>query len=139
MMQDNLAGVFHGGFHAMVVVGEIVRAGRLRPLATAGVDRVPSLADRVPTFAELGGYSDRFNFRGFTGLVGNARIPQPIQDRMAEVFRRGTQTPEITARLRAMDTTPAYEDPATFRQSMQRVQQQWAALTEELDLYQTAS
>jgi tripartite-type tricarboxylate transporter receptor subunit TctC len=100
---------------------------------------VPSLADRVPTFAELGGYSDRFNFRGFTGLVGNARIPAPIQERMADIFRRATQTPEIHARLRAMDTVPSYEDPATFAQSIRRVQQQWAQLTEELDLYQSAS
>jgi tripartite-type tricarboxylate transporter receptor subunit TctC len=139
MMQDNLAGVFHGGFHAMVVVGETVRAGRLRPLVTAGVDRVPSLANRVPTFAELGGYSDRFNFRGFTGLTGNARIPAPIQAQMADIFRRATQTPEIHAKLRAMDTVPSYEDPATFAQSIRRVQEQWAKLTEELALYQSAS
>lgn len=139
MLQDNLAGVFHGGFHAMVVVGEVVRAGRLRPLVTAGTDRVPSLADRVPTFAELGGYSDRFNFRGFTGLMAPARVPAPIQARMAEVFRRATTTPEMHARLRAMDTTPGYEDPATFAQTILRTQRDWARLTEELDLYQSAS
>lgn len=139
MLQDNIAGVFHGGFHAMVVAGEMVRAGRLRPLATAGTDRVPSLADRVPTFAELGGYSDRFNFRGFNGLMAPARVPAPIQARMAEIFRRATTTPAVIARLNAMDTTPGYEDPATFAQSILRVQREWTALTEQLDLYQTAS
>jgi tripartite-type tricarboxylate transporter receptor subunit TctC len=139
MLQDNIAGVFHGGFHSMVVAGEMVRAGRLRPLATAGTVRVPSLADRVPTLAELGGFSDRFNFLGFNGLFAPGRTPQPVQDRLVDVFRRATTTPQMAERLRALDTVPIYEDPATFRETMQRVQRQWAALTEELDLYQTAS
>jgi tripartite-type tricarboxylate transporter receptor subunit TctC len=138
MLQDNLAGVFHGGFHSMVVGGEMVRAGRLRPLATAGPDRVPSLADRVPTLGELG-FSERFNYRGFTGLFAPARTPQPVLDRLTDAFRRATATPEMAQRLRAIDTVPGYEDPAALAQTVLRVQRSWTQLAEELDLYQTAS
>jgi tripartite-type tricarboxylate transporter receptor subunit TctC len=54
MLQDLLAGSFHGGFHSTIVAGKMFKIGRLRPLATGGPDRVPSLADRVPTLIELG-------------------------------------------------------------------------------------
>jgi tripartite-type tricarboxylate transporter receptor subunit TctC len=138
MLQDNLAGVFHGGYHSMVVGGEMVRAGRLRPLATGGPNRVPSLADRVPTMRELG-YSELFNYMGFNGLFAPAKTPQPVLDRLADVFRRATTTPQMLERLRAIDTIHGYEDPATFARTVDRVQRDWTKLTEELDLYQSAS
>jgi tripartite-type tricarboxylate transporter receptor subunit TctC len=138
LFQDNLAGVVHGGFHSMAVTGETVRAGRLRPLATGGGVRVPSLADRVPLFIERG-YSQRFNYRGFNGLFAPARTPQPILDRLAEVFRQVATSEEMRRRLVAIDTIPGYEDPAAFAQSIQGVIRRWTALVEELDLSSTAS
>ena len=43
----------------------------------------------------------------------------------------------MLARLRAIDTTPGYEDPETFRASVQRTLRQLAELAESLDLYAT--
>ena len=86
-----------------------MRAGRVRPLATGGLDRVPSLADRVPTLRELG-YSRRFDFAGFIGLLGPARLP-----------------PEVMARL-----VPAFRDVG------QRTFDQWKDIAESLGLYVTA-
>ena len=122
----------------MAVTGEAVRAGRVRPLATGGGVRVPSLADRLPLFIERG-YSQRFNYRGFNGLFAPARTPQPILDRAAEVFRQVATSEEMRRRLVTIDTIPGYEDPAAFAQSIQGVIQRWTALVEELDLYSTAS
>jgi tripartite-type tricarboxylate transporter receptor subunit TctC len=138
MLQDNIAGVFHGGYHSMVVAGEMVRAGRLRPLATGGPARVPSLADRVPTMRELG-YSEAFNYMGFNGLFAPGRTPQPVLDRLTDAFRRATTTPQMLEKLRAIDTLHGYEDPATFSRTVLRVQREWTRLAEELDLYQSAT
>ena len=85
MLQDFLAGSFHGGFHSTIVAGEMFKAGRLRPLATGGPDRVPSLADRVPTLIELG-YSKRFDFSGFNGLFAPVRTPPEVLDRLVPAF-----------------------------------------------------
>jgi tripartite-type tricarboxylate transporter receptor subunit TctC len=134
MLQDFLAGSFHGGFHSTIVAGEMFRAGRLRPLATGGPDRVPSLADRVPTLLELG-YSRRFDFSGFNGLLAPARTPPEVLERLVPAFRRTVTTPAFTARLRAIDTIPGYEDPDTFRASAERTLRQWQELAEALDLY----
>ena len=138
LFQDNLAGVVHGGFHSMAVTGDTVRAGRLRPLATGGGQRVPSLADRVPLLIELG-YSQRFNYRGFNGLFAPARTPQPILDRTAEAFRQVATSEEMRRRLLAIDTIPGYEDPAAFSRSIHGVIESWTRLVEQLDLYTTAS
>jgi tripartite-type tricarboxylate transporter receptor subunit TctC len=133
MLQDILAGSFHGGFHGMPAAGEMMRLGRIRPLASGGRDRVPSLADRVPTLLELG-YSRRFDFTGFVGMLAPARVPQPILDRVSEGFRKVATRPDMIRRLEAMDTIPGYEDPATFRASIERLLRQWTELTEDLGL-----
>jgi tripartite-type tricarboxylate transporter receptor subunit TctC len=134
MIQDFLAGQFHGGFHSTIVAGEMFKAGRLRPLATGGPDRVPSLADRVPTLLELG-YSRRFDFSGFTGMFAPARVPQEVSDRLVPAFRKVVTSPDFVRRLKAIDTIPGYEDPATFRASVERTMRQWEEMAQTLDLY----
>jgi tripartite-type tricarboxylate transporter receptor subunit TctC len=134
MLQDFLASSFHGGFHSTIVAGEMFKIGRLRPLATGGPDRVPSLAEKVPTLIELG-YSRRFDFTGFNGLFAPARVPAEVTDRLVPAFRRVVTAPDFVRRLRAIDTVPGYEDPATFRASVQRTLSQWQELAEALDLY----
>ena len=136
MLQDLLAGSFHGGFHSTIVAGEMIKAGRLRPLATGGPDRVPSLADRVPTLLELG-YARRFDFSGFNGLFAPARVPREVLDRLVPAFRKVATAPETLRRLHAIDTIPGYEDPATFRASVERTLRLWQEMAESLDLYAT--
>lgn len=136
MLTDLLAGTFHGGFHSTVGAGEMMRAGRIRPLATGGPDRVPSLAASVPTLLELG-YSDRFRFTGFVGMMAPAGIPAEAKERLAQAFNRVANAPAMKQRLQAMDTIPGYEDPETFRATARRALEQWTELAKSLDLYAT--
>lgn len=136
LLQDLLSGSFHGSFHSMTASGEMIRTRRIRPLATGGPDRVPSLAAEVPTLIELG-YSRRFDFTGFTGLFAPARVPPPILERLTAVFRTVATSPEMERRLRAIDTVPGYEDPPAFRASVERTLRQWEELAASLDLYAT--
>lgn len=132
MLQDMLAGQIHGGFHSMAAAGEMMRAGRIRPLAASGEARVPSMP-QVPTLLELG-YSRRFTFTGFSGLLAPARTPQPVLDRLSDAFRIAAAKPETHRRLLAIDTIPAYQDPATFRAQIQQLLQEWTAITNALNL-----
>lgn len=136
MLQDLLAGNFHGGFHSMTASGEMIRTRRIRPLATGGPGRVPSLAAEVPTLLELG-YSRRFDFTGFTGLFAPARVPQPILDQLTTAFRTVATSPKMIQQLRSIDTIPGYEDPPAFRASIERTLRQWEELAQSLDLYAT--
>jgi tripartite-type tricarboxylate transporter receptor subunit TctC len=121
MLQDMIGGQIHGGFHSLAAAGEMVKAGRVRPLATAGDRRIAALGD-TPLLKELG-FSSRFSFGGFSGLLAPARTPQPILDKLAEVFRIGAAKPETHRRLLAVDTTPSYQDL-----------REWTEITDQLNL-----
>ena len=133
MLRDLLISNFHGGFHSAIVAGDMMRSGRIRPLATGGSDRVPSLAGTVPLLSQLG-FSARFNFTGFSGLFAPAGIPREVQDRLVPAFHRVATSRQMAQRLQAIDTTPGYEDPNTFRTSVQRTLWQWVELAEAIDL-----
>ncbi|WP_187830461.1 Bug family tripartite tricarboxylate transporter substrate binding protein [Siccirubricoccus phaeus] len=132
MLQDILAGAIHGGFHSMAAAGEMMKAGRVRPLATAGDRRIPALGE-VPLLKELG-FSERFSFNGFSGLLAPARTPQPILDRLDTAFRVAAGKPETHRRLLAVDTVPSYQDPATFRAQIERNLREWTEIAERLNL-----
>jgi tripartite-type tricarboxylate transporter receptor subunit TctC len=136
MLQDNLGGQFHGGFHSTAVTGDMIRAGRIRPLASGGPLRTPSLADRVPTLVELG-YSQRFAFVGFTGVLAPAGLPPAVQDRLVGAFRRVLTDPEMDRRLRALDVITGWQTPEEFRAFTELTMRQWQELAESLNLYQT--
>ncbi len=119
-----------GALHAALVAGQVdyaiegltpliplVRAGRLRALATSGARRTPALP-QVPTIAEAG--VPGYEFIGWTGVVAPAATPRPVVERLNTEINRiaggddgqrlfetaaaeaGTQTPtEFDAFIRA--------------------------------------
>ena len=88
----------------------------------------------MPLLKELRGFSTRFSFSGFSGLLAPARTPQPVLDRLAEVFRVAAAKPETHRRLLAVDTVPSYQDPASFKAQIARNLREWTEITERLNL-----
>jgi tripartite-type tricarboxylate transporter receptor subunit TctC len=131
-LQDLLAGSIHGAWHSTAAAGELIRAGRLRPLASSGTRRLPSLPE-VRTMREAG-FSDRFAFEGFSGLLGPAALPAPIVQRLATAFAEVAQDEAVRRRLVAMDTFPGYLGPDGFRAFIADALGRWQAITERLGL-----
>lgn len=131
-LQDLLGGQIHGAFLSMATAGEMAKAGRIRPLATAGDRRIPALPD-TPLLKDLG-FSGRFSFSGFSGLLAPAGTPQPILDRLAAAFRTAANKPETHSRLLALDTLPSYQDPPTFRAQIERNLREWTEIANRLNL-----
>jgi tripartite-type tricarboxylate transporter receptor subunit TctC len=132
MLQDILAGTVDGGFHSMAAAGEMVRARRVRPLAASGARRSPSLPD-VPTLVELG-YSNRFIFDGFSGLMAPARTPRPIVERLVAAFRKAAEAPVTHERLLRIDTVPSYLGPDEFGSFVAAKLREWTEIAQELNL-----
>lgn len=132
MLQDILAGTVEGGFHSMAAAGEMVRARRVRPLAASGAQRSPSLPE-VPTLVELG-YSRRFVFDGFSGLMAPARTPRPILERLAASFRQAAEAPATLERLQRIDTVPAFLGPEDFGSFVATKLREWTEIAQELNL-----
>lgn len=129
---DLLAGNIHGGWHSIAAVGELIRAGRLRPLASTGTRRLPSLPE-VRLMREAG-FSDRFAFVGFSGLLGPRGLPAPVAERLAGAFAGMAQDADIQRRLLAMDTFPGYLGPEDFRAFIADSLRRWQAITDQLGL-----
>ncbi|MCW8085887.1 tripartite tricarboxylate transporter substrate binding protein [Sabulicella glaciei] len=132
LLADVLGGRIPCAFHSMTGAGEHIRAGRIRPLAVLGRDRIPSLP-QIPTLIELGMMED-FAQTGFLGMLGPARLPQPIHARLAESYRKAMARPEVVNRLREMDTIPQWLGPEEFRADMEQYLRWWTALVDRMGL-----
>jgi tripartite-type tricarboxylate transporter receptor subunit TctC len=137
MLQDNLGGQIHGAFHGHIAPADLVREGKLRPLASGGPVRVAALGGKVPTMVELG-FSQRFAFRGFTGVFAPANLPPAIRDRLIGGFRTVLTDPQIQQRLAAMDVNVGeFSGGPEFQTYVEQLLRQWQEMAESLDLYAT--
>ena len=88
--------------------------GKLRPLATIGPARIPSMPE-VPTFAEGGLSDDAFAIMGWIGISVPAKTPEPIKLALAEAVAKVMARPEMKQRFVDMGYQSVQGDtPAKF-------------------------
>ena len=105
-----------------------VRAGKVRPLAVSGLQRHRLLPD-VPTFEEAG-------FKGFDGLqwyglVGPAKLPPAVVQRLNAEMNKALAAPGLRERLAAEAIEPMAMAPGEFGAFMQADIVRWATLARE--------
>lgn len=96
----------------------LVRAGQLRMLASASVDRWPEFPE-VPTLRELGYNSVTRQLIGFAVPAGT---PAGIRDRLAAALLDAARTPEVQARQDATSIAPRPMTRAEYISALQEVQ-----------------
>jgi tripartite-type tricarboxylate transporter receptor subunit TctC len=67
-------------------------------------------------------------------LFAPVRVPAEVTGRLVPAFRRVVTAPEFIRRLKAIDTVPGYEDPATFKAQIARNLREWTEIAERLNL-----
>src|SRR5690606_25326561 len=107
---------------------EMIKAGKLRPLAVLSPRRSPRLPD-VPTMEEAG--IQNMNFGSWAALLAPAGTPQPIVERLHEETVKFLQEADVQQQLANIDygvigSTPA-ELGGTGRQDVER----WKAIVKE--------
>lgn len=108
-----------------------IKGGKLRPLAVTGSKRHPALPD-VPTFEELG-------FSGFTavqwyGVVGPAKLPTPIVERLNAEINKAISTPELRERLSGEALEPMPMTSAEFAAFIAAEVDRWTKLVRERNI-----
>ncbi len=93
-----------------------IRAGAVRPLATATEARLPQLPD-VPTTAEAGLPALRFGT--WFGLVAPPGTPAAVAERLAAAVDAALRDPEIGGRLAEQGAVPGGGTPAEFGRFME--------------------
>jgi tripartite-type tricarboxylate transporter receptor subunit TctC len=108
---DVVAGHVPYMWSVISIVTPYAKAGRLKPLSVASAQRAPGLPD-VPTAAE-GGLAD-FAVSGWYGLVGPAKLPRNIVDRVHAAAVKALKDPKVLERLAASGSQPIGEDGEKF-------------------------
>jgi tripartite-type tricarboxylate transporter receptor subunit TctC len=101
-------------FDAVPSLLALIQAGKLRPLAAASAERNPIVKD-VPTFAELGIKGMEVSL--WYGLVGPAKLPQPIVQRLNTELGKILKSEEVKesfAKQGAIATGGSPQDYAKF-------------------------
>lgn len=97
-----------------IAAGAHMSGGRVRPLATTGTERNPSLPD-VPTIADtVPGYEITQTW----GIVVPAGTPRDIVKRLSDEIAKVMKMDDVKNRVLATGATPAGDGPAAFESFM---------------------
>jgi tripartite-type tricarboxylate transporter receptor subunit TctC len=108
-----------------------ITAGKLKPIAVTGAKR-HALLPNTPTFEELG-------YKGFTGvqwysIVGPAKMPADVVQRLNTEINKAIATPELKQRLSGEALDPMPMTPAEFGTFMQADIARWSKLAKERNI-----
>jgi tripartite-type tricarboxylate transporter receptor subunit TctC len=105
------------------------RAGKLRILATTGVER-SLLLPEIPTFRQQGFAS--MDAIGWLGVFAPAKTPQPMIDRLSSTFARATRAPEVRERLLALGLQPSGTTAGELATAMAADTARWRAIVNRI-------
>ena len=111
----------------------LVKAGRLRILASAAVKRTALLPD-VPTFEESG--VPGVHVTNWYSVVAVGGTPKPILKRLHDELMRAIASPDMRERLAAGALEPAPNTPEQFRKMIANELQRWARVIKDAGIRQ---
>jgi len=113
-LTDVIGGQVPLTFASMLPAMPHVRSGRLRAIATTGLERTKATPD-LPAIAETNGF-EGYEAVTWYGLSGPANIPSTIVNRLYEESRRAFLSEEIKGKLEADGIIPIASSSDRFRE-----------------------
>jgi tripartite-type tricarboxylate transporter receptor subunit TctC len=107
-----------------------VEAGGLKLVATAGARRLPA-APQVPTIAET--YPD-FGASALSFVVGPARIPEPILQKLSADIRTAVDSPEFALKMHPLGVNPKGSSPQELRSIMHMEVDKWSVVAKAANI-----
>jgi len=111
----------------------LVKAGRLRILASAAVKRTALLPD-IPTFAESG--VSGVEVTNWYSVMSVGGTPPPVLKRLHDELMRAIASPDMRERLAAGALEPAPNTPEQFRKMIAHELQRWARVIKDAGIRQ---
>jgi tripartite-type tricarboxylate transporter receptor subunit TctC len=99
-----------------------IKAGKLRPLASGGKERLAQFPD-VPTLAEAG--YPKLEALQWVGLLAPAKTPKDVIAKLNSTLRDLLAMPEVKAKFEAQGITPVSSTPDEFQALIVREIKQW--------------
>ena len=121
-INDLMSGNLQVMFDNVPSIGPHVKAGRVRGLGVSAPKRAAQFPD-LPTIAEtVPGYETD----AWGGLIGPARLPRAIVQRLTDETRKALAAPTVQERYRQLDTEPDGAGPEAFLELVRRETPRWA-------------
>jgi tripartite-type tricarboxylate transporter receptor subunit TctC len=130
-VQDLVAGRLDVMFNSPVDSLSQVKAGKLRALASATRQRLPSLLD-VPTFEEAG--MPDFEITSWMAVMAPAGTPKDIVARLNRDIVRAVASPEVSKFYTNLNMLPATSTPEEFAQLIRKESEMWGPLIKSLGI-----
>lgn len=112
-------------------VDALIKAGRIRPLASTGPQRAPAYPN-VPTMAEAG--VPDFSITLWTGLLAPAATPAPIVKRLQEELAKTLRDPDVRSRLAALAVTADTGNSETFAKTIATEIELWTGVAKAANI-----
>jgi tripartite-type tricarboxylate transporter receptor subunit TctC len=125
---DLLAGRLTWSIESTSVHLPMIKAGRLRALATTGLQRKSSLPD-VPTLAESG--LPGFEFVAWLGIVAPAATPKPVLDRLYTEIAKVLASSDARDWFGPLGSDAGGEPPAEFSAFIRAEHAKWGKVIRE--------
>jgi tripartite-type tricarboxylate transporter receptor subunit TctC len=122
-----LGGEYQFNFAGLQAAQGQARAGRLRALAVTAPRRLAAMPDIPAVAEELPG----FELVGWYGVIGPAKMPEPIVAKLHADLVRILNSPDVRERIVSDGSEPVGSSPEAFRQFMQADTARWAKLVKE--------
>jgi tripartite-type tricarboxylate transporter receptor subunit TctC len=116
-----LGGEYHYNFMGLTGAFAQVRAGKLRAIAVSTPKRIPTAPD-VPALSEV---LPGFEVVGWYGVMGPARMPKALVDKIHSAVLSLVKSPEFSKIMRNNGSEPKSSTPEEFRQFMLADMKKW--------------
>ena len=116
-LQDMLGDQIALAFTSPAQAAQLLPQGKVRALAAMGAVRSPVLPN-VPTFGESGFDSYFARRDSWLGLLGPARLPTHVVNKINDTLRVIVRDPEFTKWLATLDFTVVAGTPAQFKKEL---------------------
>ena len=122
-LQEVLTGRVSFMFYPMIGIADQIQRGQLRALAVSTAARDPAFPE-VPTTAEAGfpGFED---YTQGLGILGPARLPASIVERLNAAIRASLAKPETVQRLQGLGAIVAPSSPEEFANFLGEDLERW--------------
>jgi tripartite-type tricarboxylate transporter receptor subunit TctC len=126
----NLSGEVQVGFGTLFGVRPHMLTGKLRGLAVTSSKRSPAVD--LPTIAESG--VPGYNVDQMYGIIGSAKIPKPIVNKINAGIVAALKDPEVSKKLVADGSTPIGSTPEAYTATIREEVEKWRKLAKAAKL-----
>jgi tripartite-type tricarboxylate transporter receptor subunit TctC len=127
----NLSGEVQVGFGTLFGVRPHMQTGRLRVIAITASKRSPAVPD-IPTVAESG--IPGYNVDQMYGIIGSAKIPKPIINKINAAIVVALKDPEVVKKLNADGSVPVGSTPEAYTAVIRAEVDKWRKLAKAANL-----